>query len=75
VKDIIQYCKHNWRKLETIISSQYKLKILPEQHIYKFIEYLENSGRDSIDAFLKDRPEYIFIGKLTIAIILRNKEN
>lgn len=73
VKDIIQYC--NQSNLEIIISSQPKLRIPPRQHICEFIEDLENSGRDSIDAFLKDRPEYIFIGKLTIASVLRNKEN
>ena len=64
VKDIIKYCKQGQLK-----------RLVSLKNIDNFIENLNNSRRDSIDAFLKDRPEYRYIGKLVIASVLRNKES
>lgn len=40
---------------------------LEREQIISFAESLQQSGRQSVDAFLEHRPEYIQIGKLAIA--------
>jgi hypothetical protein len=58
---------HRKRLVESGICSQ--------EHIYLFHEALQYSGRNSVDAFLEHRTEFLDVGKAAMALALRSYEN
>ncbi len=65
-------------KLSNTNSSEYSILNIAgfgDLQISEFRKTLNYSGRPSVDAFLEYRPEFMTIGKLSIASILINYEN